>query len=126
GVFDLRPKKGVKVERVPVFKEKTSPGAYYNPPSFDGTRPGVFYANLGNVNATPKYQMKSLAYHEAIPGHHFQLTIQQEAGSLPLFRRDARFTGYVEGWGLYAERLAWECGLYKDDPYGDIGRLMFE
>src|ERR1043166_6803491 len=126
GVFDLHPNVGVKVERVPAFKEKTAPGAYYNPPSFDGTRLGVFFVNLGKVNDTPKYQTKSLACHEAIPGHHFQLTIQQEVAGLPLFRKDARFTAYIEGWGLYAERLAWECGLYQEDPAGDIGRLWYE
>jgi len=94
-------------------------------PAMDGSRPGAFYANLYDIKATPKYSMRTLAYHEAVPGHHFQLAVQQEQKDLPFFRRLIPFTAYSEGWGLYAERLAWEMGLEKD-PYDNIGRLQAE
>ncbi len=123
--FHVMPEAGVEVQRVPEFKEKTASGAYYNPPAMDGSRPGVFYANLFDIKATPKYGMRTLAYHEAIPGHHFQLAIQQQQEDLPFFRRLVPFFAYSEGWGLYAERLAWELG-FQDDPYDNIGRLQAE
>jgi uncharacterized protein (DUF885 family) len=124
-VFDIRPKVGVKVERVPVFKETGSSGAYYEPASMDGARPGVFFANLRDMKEVPKWSMRTLAYHEAIPGHHFQFGIQQELKGVPTFRKVLPFTAYVEGWALYAERLAWEEGFEKD-PYSDLGRLQDE
>lgn len=123
--FSLRPATGVNVERIPEFKEKTSPGAYYNGPAMDGSRPGVFYANLYNIKATPKFTMRTLAYHEAVPGHHFQIALAQENKELPLFRRMGPFTAYVEGWALYAERVAWEAGLHSD-PFDNLGRLQAE
>jgi len=123
--FHVMPEASVEVQRVPEFKEKTAPGAYYNPPAMDGSRPGVFYANLFDIKATPKYGMRTLTYHEAIPGHHFQLAIQQQQEDLPFFRRLVPFPAYSEGWGLYAERLAWELG-FQDDPYDNIGRLQAE
>ncbi len=123
--FDVRPKQGVKVERVPVFREKTAPGAYYNGPAFDGSRPGIFYANLRNVAEVQKFGMRTLAYHEGIPGHHFQVTIQQELTGVPTFRKLLPFTAYQEGWALYAERLAKEIG-YQPDPLDDLGRLQAE
>jgi uncharacterized protein (DUF885 family) len=124
-VFDIQPSAGVEVRRVPAFKEKTSAGAYYNGPAMDGSRPGVFYANLYDIEATPRYNMRTLAYHEAVPGHHFQIAIAQEQESLPFFRRMAPFTAYTEGWALYAERLAWEAG-FQEDPYDNVGRLQAE
>lgn len=123
--FKIRAKAKVKVERIPEFREKTSPGAYYNGPAVDGSRPGIFYANLYDIKATPKYSMRTLAYHEAIPGHHFQIAVAQELEGMPLFRKFAPFTAYVEGWALYAERLAWELGFLAD-PYDNIGRLQAE
>ena len=113
------------MDRVPEFREKTSPGAYYQRPAFDGSRPGVFYANLHDIKATPKYSMRTLAYHEAVPGHHFQIAIQQQQDDLPFFRRMIPFTAYTEGWALYAERVAWELGL-QENPYDNIGRLQAE
>lgn len=124
-VFDIRPKIGVKVERTPEFKEATSSGAYYEPPSMDGARPGVFFANLRDLKEVPKWSMRTLAYHEAIPGHHFQISIQQGLKGVPTFRKIIPFTAYVEGWALYAERLAWEEG-FQQDPYSDLGRLQDE
>jgi uncharacterized protein (DUF885 family) len=115
----------MEVQRIPEFKEKTSPGAYYQPPAMDGSRQGVFYANLYDIKATPRYGMRTLAYHEGIPGHHFQLAIQQQQKELPFFRRVIPAVAYSEGWALYAERLAWELG-FQDDPYDNIGRLQGE
>lgn len=123
--FDVRPKMGVKVERVPEFREKTAPGAYYNAPSMDGARPGVFYANLRDVSEIPRFGMRTLAYHEGIPGHHFQIAIMQELKGVPMFRRLLPFTAFSEGWALYTEQLAWELG-YQDDPLDNLGRLQGE
>lgn len=123
--FDLVPEASVEVQRIPEFKEKTSPGAYYQRPAMDGSRPGVFYANLYDIKATPRYGMRTLAYHEAVPGHHFQLAIQQQQKELPFFRKLVPAVAYTEGWALYAERLAWELGL-QQDPYDNIGRLQAE
>lgn len=123
--FHVRPKLGVEVRAVPEFAEKTAPGAYYEPGAFDGSRPGVFYANLRDTAETPKFAMRTLAYHEGIPGHHFQIAIAQELTGVPFFRRVLPFTAYSEGWALYAERLAWELGFEKD-PLDDLGRLRDE
>ncbi|HVT33397.1 MAG TPA: DUF885 domain-containing protein [Rhodanobacteraceae bacterium] len=123
--FDVRPKLGVEVKAVPAFAEKTAPGAYYEPGSFDGSRPGVFFANMRDTAETPKFAMRTLAYHEGIPGHHFQISVAQELKGVPFFRRVLPFTAYVEGWALYAERLAWELGFEKD-PLDDLGRLRDE
>jgi uncharacterized protein (DUF885 family) len=124
-VFSLRPETGMEVKRIPEFKEKTAPGAYYQGPARDGSRPGVFFANLYDIKATPKYGMRTLAYHEGIPGHHFQVTISQELSGLPIFRTLSPFTAYTEGWALYTERLAWELG-FQDDPFDNVGRLQSE
>jgi uncharacterized protein (DUF885 family) len=123
--FPLRPKLGVVVKPVPEFSQATAPAAYYQPGSFDGSRPGVFFANMRDPAETPKFAMRTLAYHEGIPGHHFQLSIQQELKGVPFFRRVLPFTAYAEGWALYAERLAWELGFEKD-PLDNLGRLRDE
>ena len=123
--FDVMPESVVEVRRIPEFKEKTAPGAYYQRPAMDGSRPGVFYANLYDIKATPRYGMRTLAYHEAVPGHHFQRAIQQQQDDLPFFRRMIPAVAYTEGWALYAERLAWELG-FQDDPFDNIGRLQAE
>jgi uncharacterized protein (DUF885 family) len=123
--FNIRPEAGVEVVRVPEFREKTAPGAYYQQPALDGTRPGRFYANLYDIKATPKYGMRTLAVHEGIPGHHFQIAIALELEGVPLIRRFGLFTAYVEGWALYAERVAYELGLMPTNA-DNIGRLMAE
>lgn len=123
--FTVKPAVGVTVERMPEFNEKASPAGSYIPPPLDGTRPGVFYANLHDLKAIQKYDMPTLAYHEAIPGHHFQFTIAQNLKGLPFFRRIVPFAAYTEGWALYAERLAWEAG-YEKDPFDNLGRLHAE
>jgi uncharacterized protein (DUF885 family) len=99
-------------------------GGFYVPGAVDGSRPGAFYATLGG-KGEDYYGMPTLAYHETIPGHHLQIALAQES-DLPAFRRWVSFTGYTEGWALYAERLAWELGWYTGDPYGDLGRLQAE
>jgi uncharacterized protein (DUF885 family) len=123
--FSVKPKATVEVKRVETFAEKEAPGAYYQASPLDGSRPGVFFANLRDVTETPKFTMRTLAYHEAIPGHHFQIGIAQELQGLPMFRSLIPFTAYAEGWALYAERLAWEIGFQKE-PLDNLGRLRDE
>lgn len=124
--FDIRPKAALEVKRVPEFKEEGSAGAYYTQPAMDGSRGGIFYANLRDVSETVKFAMKTLAYHEGIPGHHFQIAIQSELEGVPIFRTLGLFSAYTEGWALYTERLAWELGFYENDPFGNLGRLQAE
>lgn len=123
--FNLRPETGVEVKRVPEFSEETTAGAYYQRPSLDGKRKGAFFVNLRDVSEIPKFGMRTLAYHEGIPGHHFQIAITQQLEDIPMFRRLVPFTAYSEGWALYAERLAWEIG-FQDDPLDNLGRLQAE
>ena len=123
--FDLRPRLGVKVEQVPPSSAATAPAAYYAMGAIDGSRPGVFYVNLRNPAEVTKFTMPTTAYHEGIPGHHFQMSIAQGLTGVPFFRRILPFTAYNEGWALYAERLAFELGFEKD-PLDDLGRLSGE
>ncbi len=116
-VFAIRPRASVIVVESPIR------GLYVRG-SLDGSRPGAFHAGPGTADEA-RYAMATLAYHEAIPGHHFQIALNQEA-DLPGFRNVVGFPGYAEGWGLYAEQLAWELGWYEDDPYGNLGRLQGE
>jgi uncharacterized protein (DUF885 family) len=125
-LFATVPKAKIEVQRVPVFKEATSAGAYYNGASMDGTRPGIFYANLRDMNEIAKWGMRTLAYHEGVPGHHWQIATAQELKGLPQFRKLIPFTAYQEGWALYTEWLAKETGWYEGDPFGDLGRLQAE
>jgi uncharacterized protein (DUF885 family) len=124
-VFNRLPKADLEVKAVEAFREKAAGKAFYNRPAPDGTRPGIYYANLYRMDAMPVYQMEALAYHEGIPGHHMQLSISQELEGVPSFRKYGRFTAYSEGWGLYSEFLPKEMGLYAD-PYSDFGRLAME
>lgn len=124
-LFITQPKADLVVKRVEAFREQSAGKAFYNSPSLDGNRPGMYYANLYNMRDMPRYQMEALAYHEAIPGHHMQITIAQEQLALPMFRRLGGYSAYTEGWGLYAEYLPKEMGLYTD-PYSDFGRLAME
>ncbi|MBK9138248.1 MAG: DUF885 domain-containing protein [Verrucomicrobia bacterium] len=124
--FARLPRAGMEVRRVPEFKEATSPAAYYNMPAMDGSRPGIFFVNLRDLAELPKFGMKTLTYHEAVPGHHFQIALALEMTGVPTFRKLGLFNAYAEGWALYAERLAKEIGLYEADPYGDLGRLQDE
>ncbi len=115
--FDIFPSANVVVAEDPF-------GGFYIGPSFDGSRPGAFYA--GTTVDQPWFQMPSLSFHEAVPGHHTQIAIAMELENVPSFRKTVRFTAFSEGWALYAERLAYELGWYEGDPYGDLGRLQFE
>ena len=124
--FGTIPPGKLQVEREPVSVEKGSSGAHYVPAAMDGSRQGTFFANLRDTAETPTWGMKSLAYHEGIPGHHFQIATAQGLKGLPFIRQQPIYGAYVEGWALYAERLAAEIGMYKDDPLGDLGRLQAE
>lgn len=124
GLFNVLPEDELQVVRPRPGREGGS-GAYYRAPPIDGSRPGIFYLSLGGSEFA-LLTMATTIYHEAIPGHHFQLSVQRSAADLPLHQRVFDFTGYAEGWALYGERLAHEAGLYDDDPLGNIGRLRME
>lgn len=124
--FRSLPPQHLTVERVPVSQERGTAGAYYQQAAMDGSRPGIFFANLRDMSEVPQWGMKTLAYHEGIPGHHFQISIALGLKGLPLIRQQTLYTAYAEGWALYAEELAAEIGMYKDDPFGDLGRLQLE
>jgi uncharacterized protein (DUF885 family) len=116
----------LEIRRVPPFTEAGAPGGYYQPGSLDGLRPGAYYINLRNpAEEWPKFSLPTLTYHEGIPGHHWQIAIQQESGAIPFIRSALLgFTAYAEGWALYAEQLADEMGLYANDPLGRLGYLQ--
>jgi uncharacterized protein (DUF885 family) len=116
----------LEIKRVPEFTEAGAPGGYYQSGALDGSRPGAYYINLRNpAEEWPKFTLPTLTYHEGIPGHHWQISIQQESGSIPFIRSAILgFTAYAEGWGLYAEQLADEMGLYANDPFGKVGYLQ--
>lgn len=121
-MFATLPKADVRIMRVPKNIEAAQPGGYYNQPSLDGKRPGIYWINLRDTAEVPAWTLPTLTYHEGIPGHHLQLSIQQEA-SLPLIRKTSFFSAYIEGWALYAEQVAVEMGMYRDDPLAHIGQL---
>jgi len=125
GLFEIFPKTGFEVRRVEPFREKSASGGSYQAGTPDGARVGIFYANAYDLTARPNWAMESLYLHEAIPGHHFQIMIQRENEDLPEFRRFGRFTAFSEGWGLYAESLGKEIGVYTD-PYQYFGGLNAE
>ena len=124
-VFITKPKADLLVKAVEPFREKSAGKAFYSRPAPDGSRPGIYYANLYKMSDMPTYQMEALAYHEGIPGHHMQLAIMQELENVPKFRKFGGYTAYTEGWGLYSELLPKEMGFYED-PYSDFGRLAME
>jgi uncharacterized protein (DUF885 family) len=120
--FGVLPKADVVIKRVPKAIEEGQAGGYYQNPSLDGSRPGIYYINLRNTAEVPSWTLPTVTYHEAIPGHHLQGTIQLET-NLPMIRKLSFFSAYIEGWALYAEQLADEMGLYENDPFGRIGYL---
>jgi uncharacterized protein (DUF885 family) len=123
--FGLLPKAKVVVKRVPVYAEQSATGGFYDAPAMDGSRPGTYWINLRDTAIWPSYSLKTLTYHEANPGHHLQTVIGMEQQS-PILQTVLYSNAFGEGWGLYAEALAKEMGLYDDDPYGDLGRLQDE
>jgi uncharacterized protein (DUF885 family) len=122
--FGRIPQSGVEIRRVPVAIEAGAPGGYYNAPSLDGSRPGAYYINLRDTAEWPKFQLPTLTYHEAAPGHHHQIALSQERPDVPLLMKVLGFSAYSEGWALYAEQLADEMGVYENDPVGQIGYLQ--
>ncbi len=123
--FNILPKAPLEVRRVEEWREETAPIAFYNRPTPDGSRPGIYYVNLKNMADKQKHELETIAYHEGAPGHHFQIAIQQELTGVPTFQKFAFFGAYTEGWGLYSEKLAKEQGRFTD-PMQDFGRLQNE
>ena len=125
-LFVTKPKADIVVKAVESFREKSAGKAFYQQPAPDGTRPGMFYVNLRNMQDNPTYELEALAHHEGIPGHHMQIAIAQELNGVPKFRKFSHaYAAYTEGWGLYSELTPKEIGLYAD-PYSDFGRLSLE
>ncbi len=124
--FGHLPHARFEVRRTPVFAEAGSSGAYYSAPSLDGSSPGVYFVNLRDLSEMTKIDLPTQDFHEAIPGHHFQISLAQELTNAPLLRRLISFNAYTEGWGLYAEQLADEEGFYDNDPVGRIGYLRWQ
>jgi uncharacterized protein (DUF885 family) len=121
--FGQLPRAPLEIRRVPKAIEAGAPGGYYNSPTLDGSRPGIYWINLRDSAEQPRFTLPTLTFHEAIPGHHLQLALNNEAGDLPLIRKMIGFSGYSEGWALYAEELAVEMGMYEYDVEGQIGMI---
>jgi uncharacterized protein (DUF885 family) len=126
GLFGTLPRNSYGVHAVPKFMAPTQTTAYYQPGSLRAGNPGWFCANTYALDQRPLYEIVPLSLHEAVPGHHLQISIAQELPDQPEFRRDMHFTAFVEGWALYAERLGIEMGFFEKDPYSDFGRLTYE
>lgn len=123
-VFATLPKAPVEVRRVPPSIQAGAPGGYYEAATLDGSRPGIYYINLRDTFDRPKFGLATLTHHEAVPGHHLQVMAALESPEIPLVRRRAGFSGYVEGWALYSEQLADEMGMFEGDPLGQVGYLQ--
>lgn len=125
-LFATKPPYPVEVRRIPVEIQDSAAGGQYSSPAIDGSKPGIYWINLRDIKANAKFDLKTLTYHEANPGHHWQVALNLAQEHLPLLRRVAPYNSYVEGWALYSELVAKEMGMYKDDPFGDLGRLKAE
>jgi uncharacterized protein (DUF885 family) len=123
--FSRLPKAPLEVRAVETWRQDTAAVAFYDQPAPDGSRPGIFYVNLADMNQVQKPQVEGIAHHEGAPGHHFQIARAQELTGVPKFRRFGYYGAYTEGWGLYSERLAKEMGAYKD-PYSEFGMLSLQ
>ncbi|ATC93771.1 DUF885 domain-containing protein [Pseudoalteromonas tunicata] len=125
-LFATIPTYDVTVKRIPVVSQDGAPGGFYNPPALDGSRAGEFSINLKDMKAQPSFSLKTLTYHEAVPGHHFQISLNMEQQDIGIMRQNGQFNAYVEGWALYSEQVAFEMGMYEGDPWGNLGRLQAE
>ncbi len=126
GVFKTKPPYQVEVRAFPVEIQDGAPGGQYTPAAVDGSKPGIYWINLRDMKANPKFGLKTLTYHEANPGHHWQISLNLAQEDMPFLRRIAPYNAYVEGWALYSELVAKELGMYTNDPFGDLGRLQAE
>jgi uncharacterized protein (DUF885 family) len=124
--FGALPRAALDIRRVPALAEASAPGAYYSPPSLDGATPGIYYLNLRNLGELTRIDLPTQDFHEAVPGHHFQIALAQERANAPLLNRLLSFNAYSEGWALYAEQLADEVGLLDGDGVGRVGYLRWQ
>lgn len=125
-VFKTTPSYQVEVKAFPVEVQDGAPGGQYTSPAVDGSKPGIYWINLRDMKANPKFGLKTLTYHEANPGHHWQIALNLDQAELPFLRRIAPYNAYAEGWALYSEQVAYELGMYERDPFGNLGRLQAE
>lgn len=125
-VFKTTPSYQVEVKAFAVEVQDGAPGGQYTSPAVDGSKPGVYWINLRDMKANPKFSLKTLTYHEANPGHHWQIALNLDQAELPFLRRIAPYNAYTEGWALYSEQVAYELGMYENDPFGNLGRLQAE
>lgn len=125
-VFKSIPSYQVEVKAFPVEVQDGAPGGQYTSPAVDGSKPGIYWINLRDMKANPKFGLKTLTYHEANPGHHWQIALNLDQAELPFLRRIAPYNAYTEGWALYSEQIAFELGMYENDPFGNLGRLQAE
>lgn len=125
-LFKTKPKYEVEVRAFPKETQDSMPGGQYSPPPLDGSIPGIYWINLRDMEAVAKFTLKTLTYHEANPGHHWQISIALEQQDMPFLRLIAPYNAFIEGWALYSEQVADELGMYQDDPFGNLGRLQDE
>lgn len=125
-LFKTKPKYEVEVRAFPKETQDSMPGGQYSPPPLDGSIPGIYWINLRDMEAVARFTLKTLTYHEANPGHHWQISINLEQQNMPFLRLIAPYNAFIEGWALYSEQVAYDLGMYQDDPFGNLGRLQDE